>query len=119
MCPYCNSLTSGWVAASGRGTVWSFVIAHPRCSPPTPSRAPYNVAVITLDEDPGLRMIGNVVRTADGPIGELGPDDIAIGTPVRSSSPSPWRASCSEVDAGLTCSGRVHPREADLFRSGS
>ena len=89
MCPYCNSLACTWVAASGRGTVWSFVIAHPPLLPAYAEQAPYNVAVITLDEDAGLRMVGNLVRTADGPIGELGPDDIAIGAPVRVVFPEP------------------------------
>jgi len=89
MCPYCRSLASAWVTASGRGTVWSFVIAHPPLLPAYAAQAPYNVAVITLDEDPALRMVGHLVRTPDGPIGELGPDDIAIGTPVRVAFPAP------------------------------
>ena len=34
-------------------------------------------------------MVGNLVRTPDGPIGELGPADITIGTPVRVVFPEP------------------------------
>ena len=45
--------------------------------------------MITLDEDPTLRMVGNLVRTPDGPIGELGPDDIAIGAAVQVVFPEP------------------------------
>jgi uncharacterized OB-fold protein len=89
MCPYCRSLADTWVAAKGTGTIWSFVIAHPPLLPDYAEQAPYNVAVITLDEDPGLRMVGNVVRTVDGPIGELGPDDLTIGDPVRVVFPEP------------------------------
>jgi uncharacterized protein len=89
MCPHCRSLQSRWEVASGRGTIWSFVIAHPPLLPAYAEQAPYPVAVITLAEDPLLRMVGNVVRTADGPIGELGPDDVAIGAAVEAVYPEP------------------------------
>ncbi len=89
MCPSCRSLDSTWVKATGRGTIWSFVIAHPPLLPDYAAQAPYNVAVVTLDDDPTLRMVGNVVATPDGPIGELGPDDLAIGSPVRVVFPEP------------------------------
>jgi uncharacterized OB-fold protein len=74
MCPRCRSLESRWEVASGRGTVWSFVIAHPPLLPAYAERAPYDVAVITLDEDPALRMVGNV---------EGAPHDVTIGAAVE------------------------------------
>jgi hypothetical protein len=74
MCPHCRSLESRWEVASGRGTVWSFVIAHPPLLPAYAERAPYDVAVITLDEDPALRMVGNV---------EGAPHDVTIGAAVE------------------------------------
>jgi uncharacterized OB-fold protein len=89
MCPYCQSLRSTWVQASGRGTIWSFVIAHPPLLPAWAEQAPYNVAVIALDEDPALRLLGHVVRSADGPIGELGPEDLDIGAAVEVVFPEP------------------------------
>jgi len=89
MCPHCRSLASTWEPASGRGTIWSFVIAHPPLLKEYADQAPYNVAVVALDEDPTLRMVGNVVRTPDGPIGELGPDDLEIGAPVQVVFPEP------------------------------
>jgi uncharacterized protein len=89
MCPSCRSLDSTWLVASGRGTIWSFVIAHPPLLPAYADQAPYPVAVVTLAEDPSLRMVGNVVRTADGPLGELGPDDLAIGAAVQVAFPEP------------------------------
>ena len=88
MCPHCNSLDSTWLVASGRGTIWSFVIAHPPLLAAYAEQAPYPVAVITLDEDPALRLVGNVVRTPDGPLGELGPDDLAIGDAVEAVYPT-------------------------------
>jgi uncharacterized OB-fold protein len=89
MCPYCRSLESAWVTARGTGTVWSFVVAHPPLLAAYAEQAPYNVAVVALDEDPALRMVGHLVRTPDGPIGELGAGDIAIGDRVRAAFPAP------------------------------
>jgi uncharacterized OB-fold protein len=45
--------------------------------------APYNVIVVALDEDPTLRMVGNLVTSAEGLINEVDPATIEIGAPVR------------------------------------
>ena len=83
MCPHCRSLANEWVRASGRGRVWSFVVPHPPLLPAYMEFAPYNVITVELDEDPSLRLIGNLVASADGPINEIDPHSIAIGEPVR------------------------------------
>jgi uncharacterized OB-fold protein len=81
MCPYCQSVDVTWSPMSGRGTVWSFVVPHPPLLPAYAEQAPYNVVVVALDEDPTLRLVGNLVTSADGAINEL--LDITIGAPVR------------------------------------
>ena len=72
-----------WVAVSGRGTVWSFVVPHPPLLPQFADVAPYNVVVVALDEDPTIRLVGNLVAAAGGSIGEIDPASIAIGEAVR------------------------------------
>ena len=78
-CPWCRSFDAEWRLMSGRGTVWSFVIAHPPLLPAYAELAPYNVVVVALDEDPRIRLVGNVV---DGSSPE-------IGMPVQVTFPSP------------------------------
>ena len=56
-----------WVEASGRGTVYSTSIVHPR-----PPEAPYNVALVELEEGPRL------MSRVDGIV----PEDVAIGMKV-------------------------------------
>jgi uncharacterized OB-fold protein len=68
---------------SGRGTIWSFIVPHPPLLPDYQDLAPYNVIVVALDEDPTLRMVGNLVASPDGPINEVDPATIRIGEPVR------------------------------------
>jgi uncharacterized protein len=68
---------------SGRGTIWSFIVPHPPLLPAYQDLAPYNVIVVALDEDPTLRMVGNLVASPDGPINEVDPATIRIGDPVR------------------------------------
>jgi uncharacterized OB-fold protein len=83
MCFRCRSIKHRWEPLSGRGTIWSFVVAHPPLLPAYQELAPYNVIVVTLDEDPGLRMVGNLVARPDGPINEIDPKTIKIGEPVK------------------------------------
>ena len=83
MCPRCRSTRRHWVPVSGNGTVWSFVVPHPPLLPAFAELAPYNVIVVALDEDPTLRMVGNLVDSADGQINEINPQSIEIGEPVR------------------------------------
>jgi uncharacterized OB-fold protein len=83
MCPACRSLQHSWVPLSGRGTIWSFIVAHPPLLPAYQSLAPYNVVTVALAEDAGLRMVGNLVARADGPINEIDPATIRIGEPVQ------------------------------------
>ena len=83
MCPHCNSLDHTWVDASGTGTIWSWVVVHPPVLPAYNEFAPYPVAVIQLDEDPTLRMVGNVVAEPGAAINSVDPAGFAIGMPVR------------------------------------
>ncbi len=83
MCPRCRSLDVEWVPTSGRARVWSFVVAHPPLLPAYSELAPYNVIVVALEEDPGIRMVGNLVEDADGPINAIDPATIEIGEPVH------------------------------------
>ena len=60
MCPSCNSLDWVTVEASGRGTVYSYVMPQ---HPPMPlMEYPYIVALIELEE--GLRLVSNLCEIA-------------------------------------------------------
>jgi uncharacterized OB-fold protein len=83
MCPVCRSLDSTWVASSGRGAIWSYAIPHPPLLPGYSDLAPYNVIVVTLEEDPVIRFVGNLLARENGEINEIDPSTIVIGEPVR------------------------------------
>jgi uncharacterized OB-fold protein len=83
MCPVCRSLSREWEALSGRGTIWSFIVVHPPLLPAYAALAPYNAIIVSLDEDPALRLVGNLVTSADGAINEIDPATIEIGGSVR------------------------------------
>lgn len=89
MCPTCHSTEVDWRTMSGKGTVWSFVVAHPPLLPAYAEVAPYNVVVVSLDEEPTLRLVGNIVRSANGEINEVDPSTIEIGAPVSVVFPDP------------------------------
>ncbi|MCK8434374.1 hypothetical protein G3I77_15480 [Streptomyces sp. D2-8] len=82
-CPGCQSFDSEWRLMSGRGRVWSYVVAHPPLLPDYAAQAPYNVVVVELDEAPRIRLVGNLVTGAGRPLGSLPPESLRIGARVR------------------------------------
>jgi uncharacterized protein len=83
MCPHCQSTGRRWRAVSGRGTIWSFVVAHPPLLPAYALFAPYPVIAVTLEESPTLRLVGNLLQRPGGDINEVDPATIVIGEQVR------------------------------------
>jgi uncharacterized OB-fold protein len=74
-CPDCGALDRGHVVASGRGTVFSYVVHR---HPPVPGKElPIVIALIDLDE--GVRMVGEVVDA----VSDSGEDEIEIGMALR------------------------------------
>ena len=71
VCPACRSFEWEAVAASGRGRVYSFVVAHHPAIPPF--EYPNPIGLVELEEGP--RIVANLVGVA--------PEAIRIGMPVR------------------------------------
>jgi uncharacterized OB-fold protein len=72
VCPHCMSDRIAWIDASGRGTIYSYVVVH-RAPAAFADLAPYVVALIDLEE--GVRLMSNVVGAAAS--------DVKIGAPVE------------------------------------
>ncbi len=83
MCPQCQSTESTWALMSGGGTIYSFVVPHPPLLPQFNDLAPYNVILVTLDEDPTIRLIGNLVDQVGDKINAVDPSTIELDKPVR------------------------------------
>jgi uncharacterized OB-fold protein len=83
MCPKCRSIESQWAPVSGKAKIWSFIVPHPPLLPAFQELAPYAVITVELDEEPGLRMVGNLVTSEDGAINEIDPATIEIGEAVE------------------------------------
>jgi uncharacterized OB-fold protein len=83
MSPWSPHTEPTWTRVSGRGTIWSFVVPHPPLLPQFAALAPYNVILVALDEDPRVRLVGNLVTSGGGAINEVDPRAIEIGAPVR------------------------------------
>ncbi len=70
-CPECGALDRGHVVASGRGTVFSYIVHR---HPPVPGKElPIVIALIDLEE--GVRMVGEVTDVTDA--------EIEIGMPLQ------------------------------------
>lgn len=73
MCPECGSFDRAWVAVSGRGTVYSYVVTRQAIHPSFEGHIPYATVVVELAEGPLLT--SNLV---DVPV-----DEVQIGLPVE------------------------------------
>jgi uncharacterized OB-fold protein/acyl dehydratase len=80
MCPHCHSLEWDALRASGRGHVFSYVVAHHPQIPPF--GYPHLVVLVELEE--GTRLVSNLIGVA--------PHEVRIGMPVE--------VEFSEVEAG-------------------
>lgn len=74
-CPGCGSRALEWIAASGRGTVHAFTIAHRGVPPAFKGSIPYVVAMVDLEE--GARLMTNLVGV------DPTPEAVRIGMPVE------------------------------------
>ncbi|MET8980607.1 OB-fold domain-containing protein [Streptomyces sp. NPDC004539] len=86
-CPNCQSFESTWRLTSGRGRIWSYVVPHPPLLPDYAAQAPYNVALIELDDAPRVRLVGNVVTHPGAPLNSLDPHRLRIGARVHAVFP--------------------------------
>jgi uncharacterized OB-fold protein len=73
VCPHCLSAQNEWVAASGRGTIYTFAVVRQALFKAWEDKVPYTVAVIELEE--GLHFLTELV--------EIDPDAVTIGLPVE------------------------------------
>ena len=73
-CPKTNSDKVEWFQASGRGTLYSYMINY-RPAPGFEADAPYAIAIIELEEGP--RMMGNIVGI------ENTPENLVLDMPLK------------------------------------
>jgi uncharacterized OB-fold protein len=73
VCPECLSRESTVAAVSGRATVYTWTVNHQPWIPGFDP--PYVVAVVEIEEQPGLRLTTNIVNCE--------PDEVEIGMPVK------------------------------------
>jgi len=73
LCPRCLSRSFSWERMSGHGNVYTWIVVHRPQHPAFYEDAPYNVAIVELDEGP--RMHSRIVECAN--------EAIAIGMPVE------------------------------------
>jgi uncharacterized OB-fold protein len=73
ICPHCLSDQHAWVRATGRGTVYTFVVVRETRARGWDKMVPYILAVVALEEGP--RMLTDLTNVA--------PEDVAIDMPVE------------------------------------
>jgi uncharacterized OB-fold protein len=75
LCYTCRGMDFGWRETNGNGTIYSFVGVYHPVAPALQKVVPYTVALVSLDELPKIRVLGNVLNRA--------PEAVEIGQRVR------------------------------------
>jgi uncharacterized OB-fold protein len=75
VCHRCGGMEFDYQAVAPRGTVYSFTVAHYAASSALAESVPYAVILVSLDELPEVRVIGNMPATD--------PAEVRIGLPVE------------------------------------
>jgi uncharacterized protein len=72
ICPHCSSEKLSWITTTGKGTIYSYTIAH-QAFGPYADEVPFVVAIVELEE--GVRMMTRIVDTP--------PEQVHIGAAVH------------------------------------
>jgi uncharacterized OB-fold protein len=75
VCHHCGAMDFIYEAVAPRGTVHSFTIVHYAASPALAESIPYAVVLVSLDDLPEVRVVGNMPSTD--------PTQVHIGMPVE------------------------------------
>ena len=75
ICPKCHSRNTDWIRSSGKGTIYTFSIAHRAPHPGFVGDVPYIAAIVELEEGP--RIPTNIVGV------DPEPENLDIGMPVQ------------------------------------
>jgi uncharacterized OB-fold protein len=72
ICPHCHADQLSWIAASGKGTIYSYTVAHQGFGP-FAADVPFVIAIVELEE--GARMMSRIVDASR--------ERVAVGAAVR------------------------------------
>lgn len=73
MCASCHSFDMDWALASGRGTIFSYIVTRQPIHPALVGHTPFATVQVQLEEGPIVT--SNII--------DVPPDEISIGLPVR------------------------------------
>jgi len=75
MCRFCQGEELTWETMSGRATLFSWVVVTHAFLPQFREKVPFIPALVSLDEDPAVRLSTELV--------DVSPDQLAFGQPVE------------------------------------
>ena len=101
ICIWCQGTNIDYLEAKGTGVVYSYVLPHHPPNEILLTRVPYNIVLVSLDDYPHVRIVGNLLDVPN--------EEIAIGIP-SAIAPS------SETRKTRTVMGAAAPAAAPRIR---
>ena len=89
VCHACGASKFTWRESAGQGRIESFAVIHHPVHPLLAKQCPYTLLVVSLDDVPGVNVLGNL-RGADGASLEVGQPVRAVFEKVQDLSIPQW-----------------------------
>ena len=90
-CPDCGESNLDWVEVSGRGHIYNYGVVHDGPVRLLQEQQPFNVAVITLDDDPGIQMYSHLPGTLEDEVPIKGAVEVIFEAAANGQKVPEWR----------------------------
>ena len=90
-CPDCGESNLDWVEVNGRGHIYNYGGVHDGPVRLLQEEQPFNVAVITLDDDPGIQMYSHLPGTPEDQVPINGAVEVIFEEAANGQKVPEWR----------------------------
>ena len=90
-CPDCGESNLDWVEVNGRGHIYNYGVVHDGPVRLLQEEQPFNVAVITLDDDPGIQMYSHLPGTPEDQVPIKGAVEVIFEEAANGQKVPEWR----------------------------
>jgi uncharacterized OB-fold protein len=80
VCETCQCRDLTWTPVSGRGALYALTVLHQAFFPALVDAVPYTLALVELDDAPGIRILTNIIDTDPGSISAGDPLEVVFAS---------------------------------------
>lgn len=90
-CAACGNENLDWKEVSGRGQIYNYGVVHDCPVRLLQEDQPFNVAIVTLDDDPGIQMFSHLPGTTEDEVPVKGAVEVIFEATANGQKVPEWR----------------------------